>query len=129
MDVVTGRWEAVESMGTKREGRAVVVQGQRIYAIGGHDGRVELETVERMDVARAVGGGGTDGKNKHETVERMHVATGRWETVGSMRTKRDDCAAVVQGQHIYAMRYDGKNRLETVNRMEWDLAYLLVPSW
>ncbi|KAK3237307.1 hypothetical protein CYMTET_52607, partial [Cymbomonas tetramitiformis] len=57
MDVTTGWWEAVGSMGTKRFGMgakrmqcAAVMHGQHIYAIGGLNGFAELETVERMDV-------------------------------------------------------------------------------
>ncbi|KAK3261109.1 hypothetical protein CYMTET_29972, partial [Cymbomonas tetramitiformis] len=57
MDVMTGRREAVDSMGTKREsmgtkrfGCAAVVHGHHIYAIGGHDESTQLQTVERMDV-------------------------------------------------------------------------------
>ncbi|KAK3270996.1 hypothetical protein CYMTET_20630 [Cymbomonas tetramitiformis] len=128
MDVATGQWEAVGSMGTKRWWCAAVVQGRHVYAIGGRDGTNHLETVERMDVAtgqwEAVGSMGTkrrgrDGTNYLETVERMDVATGQWEAVDSMGTKRSECAAVVQGRHVYAIGgYGGTNRLETVERMD-----------
>ncbi|KAK3274155.1 hypothetical protein CYMTET_17650 [Cymbomonas tetramitiformis] len=96
MDLATGQWEAVSSMGTKRNDCAAVVQGQHIYAIGGYDGGSRLETLERMD-----------------------VATGQWEVVGSMGTKRSACAAVVQGRHIYAIGGHGNMLgLETVERLD-----------
>ncbi|KAK3267119.1 hypothetical protein CYMTET_24306 [Cymbomonas tetramitiformis] len=143
MDVTTGRWEAVSSMGTKRMGCAAVVHGQHIYAIGGRDGHASLETVERMDMPtgrwEAVGSmgtkregcvaamhgqhiyaiGGDAGGAPLDTVERMDMMTGRWVAVSSMGTKRRGCAAAVHGRHIYAIGgRDGLAHLETVERMD-----------
>ncbi|KAK3251581.1 hypothetical protein CYMTET_39080 [Cymbomonas tetramitiformis] len=42
-----------------------------------------------------------------------------WETVPSMLTKRQECAAVVQGQHVYAIGgYGGSDTLDTVERLD-----------
>ncbi|KAK3285871.1 hypothetical protein CYMTET_6546 [Cymbomonas tetramitiformis] len=67
--------------------------GQHIYAMGGYDGVRHLETGQHIYAL-----GGNDGIRHLETVERLDTATGQWEAVPCMRTKRRWL-----GQHIYAV--------------------------
>ncbi|KAK3254372.1 hypothetical protein CYMTET_36411, partial [Cymbomonas tetramitiformis] len=124
LDTATDQWEAVASMRTKRFGCAALMQGQYVYVLGGHGGSGLLETVERLNTAtwetvpsmhnkrfgfaahrgqHVYAIGGYDGSRNLETVERLDTATGQWEAVASMCTKRNRCAAVVQGQHVYVL--------------------------
>ena len=48
-DSINNRWTRVASMSTKRLGLALVAFGNYLYAIGGSDGQIPLNTVERYD--------------------------------------------------------------------------------
>ena len=130
---ITNSWKPVEPMSTRR-GRLCITQVEdKIFAIGGSDGRKELSTVETLDtqlckwrrvqarmptprsslsaaslngVAYAVGG-------EHyslplRTTEAFDPASGSWQTLSPMSTPRSGLAVVACAGKVYAI--GGKTR-------------------
>ncbi|KAK3236228.1 hypothetical protein CYMTET_53617 [Cymbomonas tetramitiformis] len=107
LDTATGQWEAVPSMRTKRFGCAAVVRRMSMRLAGVTEA-VSCEKVERP----------APPPRAREALSHMRTQAYR-EAVPSMRTKRNGCAAVVQGQHVYVLGgSDGSHVLETVERLD-----------
>ena len=66
-DPATGKWSAIQSMGTQRRGLGVAALGGKLYAVGGYDGSSYLKTAEVFE-----------------------LQTGKWTALPPMGTKRAD---------------------------------------
>ena len=122
-DEEKNEWEAVASMGTRRQGLGACVLGRRLYAVGGYDGNRRLSCVERYDEEKneweavadmgsarggvgvcvlggrmyAVGGKDADG-NFLASVERYDEAKNEWEAVVDMGTARSFAGVASTGE-------------------------------
>ena len=125
---ITNSWKDVERMNTAR-GRLCTAQvGDRVYAIGGSDGRRELSSVETLNVksfrwqkvdvgmptprsclgAAALGGvvyavGGEHYSLPLRTVETFHPPTQSWKTLPPLTTARSDLAVAACAGRLYAI--------------------------
>ena len=125
---ITNSWKPVERMSTRR-GRLCAVQVEdKIYAIGGSDGRKELSTVETLDMklckwrkvrvcmptprsclgVASLNGmvyavGGEHYSLPLRTTEAFDPVTGSWQTLPSMTTPRSGLAVVACAGKVYAI--------------------------
>lgn len=130
-DLTSMTWSTLPPMNTHRHGLGVAVIGEGpnapLYAVGGHDGWIYLNTVERWDpVARTwsfvapmsaarctcgvgvVAGrvyavGGRDGGACLRTVECYRPHTNRWTQCAPMARRRGLVSVAVAGGYLYAM--------------------------
>ncbi|XP_015243316.1 PREDICTED: kelch-like ECH-associated protein 1 [Cyprinodon variegatus] len=138
---MTNQWSPRAPLNIPRNRVGVAVVDGCIYAVGGSQGSVHHNTVERWDpesnrwsfvcpmsVARlgagvaACGGalyvvGGYDGQNRWNTAERYQPDTNTWHPLAPMNTIRSGLGLVSINSHLYAIGgYDGQNQLCTVER-------------
>ncbi|MEQ2182336.1 Kelch-like H-associated protein 1A [Goodea atripinnis] len=138
---MTNQWSQRASLNIPRNRVGVAVVDGCIYAVGGSEGSVHHNTVERWDpecnrwsfvcpmsVARlgagvaASGGalyvvGGYDGQNRWNTAERYQPDTNTWHPLAPMNTMRSGLGLVSLNSYLYAIGgYDGQNQLCTVER-------------
>lgn len=95
----TAEWRELAPMPTARGALGVTVYQNRIYAIGGYDGKHSSTAVEIFD-----------------------PATNTWSTAASIPTPRDHLAAATVGSRIYAIGgrpdLDFNNNMETVEEYD-----------
>ncbi|XP_023208693.1 kelch-like ECH-associated protein 1 [Xiphophorus maculatus] len=138
---MTNQWSQRASLNIPRNRVGVAVVDGCIYAVGGSEGSVHHNTVERWDpecnrwsfvcpmsVARlgagvaACGGalyvvGGYDGQNRWNTAERYLPDSNTWQPLAPMNTRRSGLGLVSMNSYLYAIGgYDGRNQLCTVER-------------
>uniref|UniRef100_A0A3Q3FJK3 Kelch like family member 12 n=1 Tax=Labrus bergylta TaxID=56723 RepID=A0A3Q3FJK3_9LABR len=125
---------------------ATVSLHDRVYVIGGYDGRSRLSSVECLDytadedgvwytvatmnVRRGLAGattlgdmiyvaGGFDGSRRHTSMERYDPNIDQWSMLGDMQTAREGAGLVVASGLIYCLGgYDGLNILNSVERYD-----------
>uniref|UniRef100_A0A8C7ZZY6 Kelch like family member 12 n=1 Tax=Oryzias sinensis TaxID=183150 RepID=A0A8C7ZZY6_9TELE len=130
----------------KRRYVATVSLHDRVYVIGGYDGRSRLSSVECLDytadedgvwytvatmnVRRGLAGattlgdmiyvaGGFDGSRRHTSMERYDPNIDQWSMLGDMQTAREGAGLVVASGLIYCLGgYDGLNILNSVERYD-----------
>ncbi|PIO25880.1 hypothetical protein AB205_0005760, partial [Aquarana catesbeiana] len=140
------RFPSLESITRKRRYVATVSLGDRVYVIGGYDGRSRLSSVECLDytseedgvwysvapmnVRRGLAGattlgdmiyvsGGFDGSRRHTSMERYDPNIDQWSMLGDMQTAREGAGLVVANGVIYCLGgYDGLNILSSVERYD-----------
>uniref|UniRef100_A0A3P9HXX4 Kelch-like ECH-associated protein 1a n=1 Tax=Oryzias latipes TaxID=8090 RepID=A0A3P9HXX4_ORYLA len=136
---MTNQWSQRAPMNMPRNRVGVAVVDGCIYAVGGSQGSVQYNTVERWDpdsnrwsfispmsVARlgagvaACGGalyvaGGYDGHNRWNTVEKYQLDTNTWHPLAPMNTIRSGLGLACLNSSLYAIGgYDGQSQLSTV---------------
>ncbi|RMB99463.1 hypothetical protein DUI87_24200 [Hirundo rustica rustica] len=145
-DPKTQEWSFLPSITRKRRYVATVSLHDRIYVIGGYDGRSRLSSVECLDytsdedgiwysvapmnVRRGLAGattlgdmiyvsGGFDGSRRHTSMERYDPNIDQWSMLGDMQTAREGAGLVVANGVIYCLGgYDGLNILNSVERYD-----------
>ncbi|XP_068121598.1 kelch-like protein 12 isoform X1 [Hyperolius riggenbachi] len=145
-DPKTQEWSFLPSITRKRRYVATVSLGDRVYVIGGYDGRSRLSSVECLDytseedgvwysvapmnVRRGLAGattlgdmiyvsGGFDGSRRHTSMERYDPNIDQWSMLGDMQTAREGAGLVVANGVIYCLGgYDGLNILSSVERYD-----------
>uniref|UniRef100_A0A7M4EA62 Kelch like family member 12 n=1 Tax=Crocodylus porosus TaxID=8502 RepID=A0A7M4EA62_CROPO len=145
-DPKTQEWSFLPSITRKRRYVATVSLHDRIYVIGGYDGRSRLSSVECLDytsdedgiwysvapmnVRRGLAGattlgdmiyvsGGFDGSRRHTSMERYDPNIDQWSMLGDMQTAREGAGLVVANNVIYCLGgYDGLNILNSVERYD-----------
>ena len=125
---ITNTWKCVEQMSTLRGRLCTARVEDKIYVIGGSDGRRELSSVEALDLklgrwerggdpmqtprsclgAAVVDGvvyvvGGEHYSIPLKTIEAFHPTTGSWQTLPPMSTARSDLAVVTCHGKVYAI--------------------------
>lgn len=125
---ITNSWKAVECMSTRRGRLSTVRVEDKIYAIGGSDGRKELSAVETLDLkvcqwqkmkvcmptprsclgAAELNGmvyaiGGEHYSIPLKTAEAFDPVSGLWQTLPPMSTPRSDLAVVACAGKVYAI--------------------------
>jgi N-acetylneuraminic acid mutarotase len=138
-----GGWIIAAPMLTGRYMFAMAAVGRKVYAAGGHDGSVELSSVEcldpetgewsqapnsstaRSDLAMAAAGGklyaagGFSGNGSTNTVEMFDAsAGGGWVTVAPMRTTRSCFAMTAVDGKLYASGGRSDNNFSRVSSVE-----------
>ncbi|ERE74361.1 kelch-like protein 12-like isoform 2 [Cricetulus griseus] len=145
-DPKTQEWSFLPSITRKRRYVASVSLHDRIYVIGGYDGRSRLSSVECLDytadedgvwysvapmnVRRGLAGattlgdmiyvsGGFDGSRRHTSMERYDPNIDQWSMLGDMQTAREGAGLVVASGIIYCLGgYDGLNILNSVEKYD-----------
>nr|XP_010347190.2 kelch-like protein 12 [Saimiri boliviensis boliviensis] len=145
-DPKTQEWSFLPSITRKRRYVASVSLHDRIYVIGGYDGRSRLSSVECLDytadedgvwysvapmnVRRGLAGattlgdmiyvsGGFDGSRRHTSMERYDPNIDQWSMLGDMQTAREGAGLVVASGVIYCLGgYDGLNILNSVEKYD-----------
>ena len=129
-EVITNKWNIIQSMTTCRSGHAMTVCNNRLYALGGvadKSEQLKLRSVEiiseldgmwetgvQMNKARyrfaavCLGGeiyaiGGQSGKGIEKTVEKFEPGKNRWCYVSDMNYARRGHAACVFGEKIFVV--------------------------
>ncbi|XP_041980208.1 kelch-like protein 5 [Aricia agestis] len=130
-DLTSLSWSTLAPMNTHRHGLGVAVLGEGpnapIYAVGGHDGWIYLNSVERWDAcsrtwsivspmagARSTCGvaalrgklyavGGRDGGSCLRSVECYDPATNHWTNCAPMLRRRGGVSVVAAGGYLYAV--------------------------
>nr|XP_054331631.1 kelch-like protein 12 isoform X2 [Pongo pygmaeus] len=129
-DPKTQEWSFLPSITRKRRYVASVSLHDRIYVIGGYDGRSRLSSVECLDytadedgvwysvapmnVRRGLAGattlgdmiyvsGGFDGSRRHTSMERYDPNIDQWSMLGDMQTAREGAGLVVASGMIYCL--------------------------
>lgn len=137
--VKTNEWFSVSSMHCKRSSHATVSYGNRIFAIGGYDGKTSLKSAEcydantdtwssisSMNYSRSsfaavsldrfiyvLGGHNTC------TVERYDTRAAQWELMPAMSTKRINFGAAQVCGFIYVVGgHDGREYLRSMERFD-----------
>ncbi|XP_069566697.1 kelch-like ECH-associated protein 1A isoform X1 [Brachyistius frenatus] len=138
---MTNQWSQRASLNIPRNRVGVDVVDGCIYAVGGSQGSIHHNTVERWDpesnrwsfvcpmsVARlgagvaACGGalyvvGGYDGQNRWNTAEKYQPDTNTWHQLAPMNTIRSGLGLVCVNSYLYAVGgYDGRSQLCSVER-------------
>ncbi|CAO2636980.1 Kelch-like protein 12 [Lemmus lemmus] len=145
-DPKTQEWSFLPSITRKRRYVASVSLHDRVYVIGGYDGRSRLSSVECLDytadedgvwysvapmnVRRGLAGattlgdmiyvsGGFDGSRRHTSMERYDPNIDQWSMLGDMQTAREGAGLVVASGIIYCLGgYDGLNILNSVEKYD-----------
>uniref|UniRef100_A0A3Q3RGZ6 Kelch-like protein 12 n=1 Tax=Mastacembelus armatus TaxID=205130 RepID=A0A3Q3RGZ6_9TELE len=145
-DPKTQEWSFLPNIARKRRYVATVSLHDRVYVIGGYDGRSRLSSVECLDytadedgvwytvatmnVRRGLAGattlgdmiyvaGGFDGSRRHTSMERYDPNIDQWSMLGDMQTAREGAGLVVASGLIYCLGgYDGLNILNSVERYD-----------
>ncbi|XP_069911198.1 kelch-like protein 12 isoform X4 [Oryctolagus cuniculus] len=145
-DPKTQEWSFLPSITRKRRYVASVSLHDRIYVVGGYDGRSRLSSVECLDytadedgvwysvapmnVRRGLAGattlgdmiyvsGGFDGSRRHTSMERYDPNIDQWSMLGDMQTAREGAGLVVASGVIYCLGgYDGLNILNSVEKYD-----------
>ncbi|XP_005930690.1 kelch-like protein 12 isoform X3 [Haplochromis burtoni] len=145
-DPKTQEWTFLPNIARKRRYVATVSLHDRVYVIGGYDGRSRLSSVECLDytadedgvwytvatmnVRRGLAGattlgdmiyvaGGFDGSRRHTSMERYDPNIDQWSMLGDMQTAREGAGLVVASGLIYCLGgYDGLNILNSVERYD-----------
>ncbi|XP_035238582.1 kelch-like protein 12 isoform X2 [Anguilla rostrata] len=145
-DPKTQEWSFLPNIARKRRYVATVSLNDRVYVIGGYDGRSRLSSVECLDytadedgvwytvatmnVRRGLAGattlgdmiyvaGGFDGSRRHTSMERYDPNIDQWSMLGDMQTAREGAGLVVASGLIYCLGgYDGLNILNSVERYD-----------
>uniref|UniRef100_A0A8C5JQC8 Kelch like family member 12 n=1 Tax=Junco hyemalis TaxID=40217 RepID=A0A8C5JQC8_JUNHY len=144
-DPKTQEWSFLPSITRKRRYVATVSLHDRIYVIGGYDGRSRLSSVECLDytsdedgiwysvapmnVRRGLAGATTLGVRvfcslglsgrRHTSMERYDPNIDQWSMLGDMQTAREGAGLVVANGVIYCLGgYDGLNILNSVERYD-----------
>ncbi|XP_037969431.2 kelch-like protein 5 isoform X1 [Plutella xylostella] len=130
-DLTSLSWSTLAPMNTHRHGLGVAVLGDApnspIYAVGGHDGWIYLNSVERWDACTrtwtlvapmagarstcgvaALGGrlyaaGGRDGGACLRSVECYDPATNHWTPCAPMTRRRGGVSVCAAGGYLYAL--------------------------
>ncbi|XP_069911203.1 kelch-like protein 12 isoform X7 [Oryctolagus cuniculus] len=129
-DPKTQEWSFLPSITRKRRYVASVSLHDRIYVVGGYDGRSRLSSVECLDytadedgvwysvapmnVRRGLAGattlgdmiyvsGGFDGSRRHTSMERYDPNIDQWSMLGDMQTAREGAGLVVASGVIYCL--------------------------
>ncbi|XP_026748878.1 kelch-like protein 5 [Galleria mellonella] len=130
-DLTSLSWSTLAPMNTHRHGLGVAVLGDGpnspVYAVGGHDGWIYLNSVERWDAcsrswsvvapmagARSTCGvaalrgrllavGGRDGGACLRSVESYDPATDRWTNCAPMTRRRGGVSVCAAGGYLYAL--------------------------
>ncbi|XP_035677749.1 kelch-like protein 12 [Branchiostoma floridae] len=98
----TEEWEFLPAITKKRRYVASCSLNDRVYVIGGYDGRSRLSTVECLDYHMF-------SRHKNET----------WRNISSMTHRRGLASACVMGDHIYvAGGFDGSYRHSSMERYD-----------
>ncbi|XP_037551411.1 kelch-like ECH-associated protein 1A [Nematolebias whitei] len=138
---MSNQWSQRASLNIPRNRVGVGVVDGCIYAVGGSQGSVHHDTVEKWDpesnrwsfvcpmsVARLGAGvaacrgalyvvGGYDGQNRWNTVEKYHPDTNSWQQLAPMNTIRSGLGLACLNPYLYAIGgYDGQSQLCTVER-------------
>lgn len=93
-DYSAKKWKAIATMKICREEHGVILgPDNKIYSIGGHDGKCCLGTVERYD-----------------------PKINAWTFLSGLKTKRQGLCSVIQGNDIYAI--GGRNSEKYLNSVE-----------
>ncbi|XP_032819212.1 kelch-like protein 12 [Petromyzon marinus] len=139
-------WSLLPSITRKRRYVATVSLNERVYVMGGYDGRSRLSSVECLDygadedgvwysvapmnVRRGLAGattlgdmiyvaGGFDGSRRHTSMERYDPNIDQWSMLGDMATAREGAGLVVANGVIFCVGgYDGINILNSVERFD-----------
>ncbi|XP_013773777.1 kelch-like ECH-associated protein 1 isoform X2 [Limulus polyphemus] len=149
-DPITNTWKPARPMNVARNRVGVAVLDGMLYAVGGSQGTIHHNSVERYDpvedkwsfvssmiTARIGVGvavvkrllyavGGYDGHARLNTVECYNPETDEWTMVASMNTTRSGAGVVALNNYIYAVGgYDGTSQLRSVERYntetnEWE---------
>nr|WEX30412.1 Kelch-like protein 12-A-3 [Carassius gibelio] len=145
-DPKTREWSFLPNIARKRRYVATDALNDRVYVIGGYDGRSRLSSVECLDytadedgvwysvatmnVRRGLAGattlgdmiyiaGGFDGSRRHTSMERYDPNIDQWSMLGDMQTAREGAGLVVASGLIYCLGgYDGLNILNSVERYD-----------
>ncbi|CAF0724285.1 unnamed protein product [Rotaria sordida] len=140
-DLRHDRWFYIAEMTTRRRHVGVCAVNGRVYAIGGHDGNVHLNSAEVFDpqtnrweplapmntwrrgiAVGCLGGplyavGGLDDSTCFDTVERYDIEHNTWSTVASMSTARGGVAVAALKGYLYACGgNDGSSSLNSCER-------------
>uniref|UniRef100_A0A2K5RVB8 Kelch like family member 12 n=1 Tax=Cebus imitator TaxID=2715852 RepID=A0A2K5RVB8_CEBIM len=125
-DPKTQEWSFLPSITRKRRYVASVSLHDRIYVIGGYDGRSRLSSVECLDYT-------ADEDGVWYSVAPMNVRRGlagattlgydpnidQWSMLGDMQTAREGAGLVVASGVIYCLGgYDGLNILNSVEKYD-----------
>ncbi|KTG47737.1 hypothetical protein cypCar_00027832, partial [Cyprinus carpio] len=129
-DPKTREWSFLPNIARKRRYVATVALNDRVYVIGGYDGRSRLSSVECLDytadedgvwysvatmnVRRGLAGattlgdmiyvaGGFDGSRRHTSMERYDPNIDQWSMLGDMQTAREGAGLVVASGLIYCL--------------------------
>ncbi|CAB1329921.1 unnamed protein product [Coregonus sp. 'balchen'] len=129
-DPKTQEWSFLPNIARKRRYVATVSLNDRVYVIGGYDGRSRLSSVECLDytadedgvwytvatmnVRRGLAGattlgdmiyvaGGFDGSRRHTSMERYDPNIDQWSMLGDMQTAREGAGLVVASGLIYCL--------------------------
>ncbi|GBP42338.1 Kelch-like protein 5 [Eumeta japonica] len=130
-DLTSLTWSSLASMNTHRHGLGVAVLGDSpnspVYAVGGHDGWIYLNSVERWDAcsrtwslvapmtgARSTCGvaalrgklyvvGGRDSGTCLRSVEVYDPSTNHWTTCAPMSKRRGGVSVCAAGGYLYAL--------------------------
>ncbi|CAN9502432.1 unnamed protein product [Ophioblennius macclurei] len=138
---MTNQWSQRASLNIPRNRVGVGVVDSCIYAVGGSQGSVHHNTVERWDpesnrwslvspmsVARLGAGvascggalyvvGGYDGQNRWNTGEKYQPDTNTWHQLAPMSAIRSGLGLVCLNSYLYAIGgYDGRSQLCSVER-------------
>uniref|UniRef100_A0A672S5A5 Kelch like family member 12 n=1 Tax=Sinocyclocheilus grahami TaxID=75366 RepID=A0A672S5A5_SINGR len=139
-DPKSREWSFLPNIARKRRYVATVALNDRVYVIGGYDGRSRLSSVECLDytadedgvwysvatmnVRRGLAGAttlgallfcGYDGLNILNSVERYDPHTGHWTSVTPMANKRSGAGVALLNDHIYVVGgFDGTAHLSSV---------------
>ncbi|KAG7257688.1 hypothetical protein CRUP_033872 [Coryphaenoides rupestris] len=138
---MTNCWSQLASLNSPRNRVGVAVVDGAIYAVGGSQGSVHHDTVERWDpetnrwtfvrpmvVARlgagvaACGGalyvvGGYDGQNRWKTADRYQPDTNTWHPLAPMSIVRSGLGLVCLDAYLYAVGgFDGQSQLCSTER-------------
>ncbi|XP_045535854.1 kelch-like protein 5 [Papilio machaon] len=131
LDIATMSWSTLAPMNTHRHGLGVAVLGDGpnapVYAVGGHDGWIYLNSVERWDsISRSwtvvapmagarstcgvavLGGrlyaaGGRDGGACLRSLECYNPATNHWHNCAPMTRRRCGLSICAAGGYLYAL--------------------------
>ncbi|CAF0827130.1 unnamed protein product [Adineta steineri] len=140
-DLRHDRWFYISEMTTRRRHVGVCAVNGRVYAIGGHDGNVHLNSAEVFDpqtnrweplapmntwrrgiAVGCLGGplyavGGLDDSTCFDTVERYDIEHNTWSAVASMSTPRGGVAVAALKGYLYACGgNDGSSSLNSCER-------------
>nr|WEX30410.1 Kelch-like protein 12-A-1 [Carassius gibelio] len=113
-DPKTREWSFLPNIARKRRYVATVALNDRVYVMGGYDGRSRLSSVECLDYT-------ADEDGVWYSVATMNVRRGLAgaTTLGDMQTAREGAGLVVASELIYCLGvYDGLNILNSVERYD-----------
>ncbi|XP_005100559.1 kelch-like protein 12 [Aplysia californica] len=136
----TDSWTKLPNLSRKRRYVSAASVANKLYVVGGYDGKSRLSLVEKLDFGqeklqwetvtsmhqrRGLAGicvykdqlyvcGGFDGYSRHCSLERFNPLTEQWTMLSAMATGREGAGLVVASDMIFCIGgYDGTNLLSS----------------